>query len=127
MHCTTCGGSGRCAPWRNADGRSRDCGAQSLEISRAVKVRRKLEELLWSSRIPLTVFAEWVFGRDPRTLQRWRAGAKIPESAAVWIERLRKVELVGGGILLIELQWEERRARWRWFTQKNRRILYESA
>lgn len=104
--------------------RVRVCRPVVLELSRSARLRRKLRQLIDSSGIPISVFAEWVFGRDSRTLQRWLAGSKIPESVSIWIERLELVEL-NGGRLILALKWGERRPRWKYFQQQRKRILFQ--
>lgn len=101
------------------------CPPQQLELSRATQLRKRLRSLIDSSGLPIVVFGEWVLGRDPRTLQRWLAGEKIPQSAAVWVERLELVELRGGS-LVIELRWHEARPRWRFFQAQKKRTLFRS-
>lgn len=102
------------------------CPPVQLSLSRSTRIRQRLRVLIDSSGLPIVVFCEWVLGRDPRTLQRWLAGEKIPHSASVWLERLELVEL-RGGTLVIELRWNEARPRWRFFQQQKRRLLFRSA
>jgi hypothetical protein len=101
------------------------CPPILLELSRSTRLRKRLRSLIDSSGLPIVVFGEWVLGRDPRTLQRWLGGEKIPHSAAVWIERLELVELRGGS-LVIELRWHEARPRWRFFQAQKKRTLFTS-
>lgn len=119
--CSECGEIRR--TYRND--RPQHCPPLQLELSRATRLRKKLRSLIDSSGLPIVVFGEWVFGRDPRTLQRWLAGEKIPHSAAIWIERLELVQLQGGRLYLA-LQWHERRPRWRYFQQQKRRLIYRA-
>lgn len=102
------------------------CPPVVLTVSRSTRLRLRLRSLIDSSGLPIVVFGEWVLGRTPRTLQRWLAGEKIPHSASVWLERLELVEL-RGGTLVIELRWQEKRPRWRYFQQQKRRLLFRSA
>ena len=102
------------------------CPPVLLTLSRSTRLRRRLRSLIDSSGLPIVVFGEWVLGRDPRTIQRWLGGEKIPHCASVWLERLQLVEL-RGGVLVIELRWQERRPRWRFFQQQKRRLLFSSA
>jgi hypothetical protein len=39
--------------------------------------------------------AEWVLGRDERTVQRYLSGARIPFSQRQWLRRLESVEVSG--------------------------------
>jgi len=119
--CSECGELRR--TYRND--RATDCPPLSLELSRSTRLRKRLRSLIDSSGLPIVVFGEWVLGRDPRTVQRWLAGEKIPHSAAVWIERLELVELRGGS-LMIELRWHEARPRWRFFQAQKKRTLFTS-
>lgn len=119
--CSECGELRR--QFRNAH--VHPCPPAQLELSRATQLRKRLRSLIDSSGLPIVVFGEWVLGRDPRTLQRWLAGEKIPQSAAVWVERLELVELRGGS-LVIELRWHEARPRWRFFQAQKKRTLFRS-
>lgn len=119
--CSECGELRR--HFRNAH--AHPCPPVQLELSRATRLRKRLRSLIDSSGLPIVVFGEWVLGRDPRTLQRWLAGEKIPQSAAVWVERLELVELRGGS-LVIELRWHEARPRWRFFQAQKKRTLFRS-
>jgi hypothetical protein len=120
--CSECGESRR--EYR-AD-RQVSCSPVQLELSRRAQLRRRLRGLIDASGLPIVVFGEWVLGRDPRTVQRWLAGEKIPHSAAIWIDRLELVELRGGSLVL-ELRWHEARPRWRFFQAQKRRTLFTSA
>lgn len=102
------------------------CAPLQLSLSRNSQLRKRLRAQIGYAGLPIVVFAGWVLGRDPRTLQRWLAGEKIPQSAAIWIERLERVEL-RGGTLFLELRWQEVRPRWRFFQAQKKRTLYQSA
>ena len=39
-------------------------------------------------------------GRDARTVERWLAGEPMPEAARRWLERLVRVELRGGDVVI---------------------------
>lgn len=121
--CASCGSEKR--KYRN-DSPSRTCGVVELALSRGTRLRKRLRSQIDYAGLPVVVFGEWVLGRDPRTLQRWLAGEKIPHSAAIWIDRLQSVEL-RGGTLILELRWTERRPRWRFFQAQKKRTLYRSA
>lgn len=100
------------------------CPPIQLELSRSTRLRKKLRAQICYSGLPVVVFAEWVFGRDGRTLQRWLTGEKIPHCAAIWIDRLQSVELQGG-TLVVQLRWQEARPRWRFFQAQKKRTLYQ--
>ena len=119
--CASCGNEQK--TFRNSP--ASVCPPIKLQLSRATQLRRKLRALICCARLPVVVFGEWVLGRDPRTVQRWLAGDKIPHSAALWIDRLQSVEL-RGGTLTIQLRWSERRPRWRLFQAQKKRTLYRS-
>lgn len=121
LKCSECGEPRR--KYRNES--PANCPPVLLELSRSTRLRKKLHSLIDSSGLPIVVFCEWVLGRDPRTLQRWLAGEKIPQSAAVWVDRLELVEL-RGGTLVIELRWSEARPRWRFFQAQKKRTLFTS-
>ena len=116
VRCSACGEFAR--RYRNEIKRA-DCGPVVIEISRIVRVRRKLRELIESSGLPIVVFSQWVLGRDARTAQRYLAGGKIPQAAACWIDRLERVHHHGDTIIL-ELTWYRRNPRWGWRTKKER-------
>lgn len=56
----------------------------------------------WLNQTGLSIrdFAHYVLGRDDRTLQRYLAGGRIPESQWVWLDRLEWVEVRGPLVLV---------------------------
>lgn len=68
-----------------------DCGMAQLQVSHAVKLRRRLMQLMHDSRLPQAEFSESVLGIDSATLYRYLRGASIPHSKA---KQVRSIEHV---------------------------------
>lgn len=68
-----------------------DCGMAQLAVSHAVKLRRRLMQIMHDSRLPQAEFSESVLGIDSATLYRYLRGASIPQSKA---KQVRSIEHV---------------------------------
>ncbi len=78
--------------------RRSDCGQVQLKLSSSADLRRRILSAIRLSGLSTGDFAVSVLGVDTRTVQRYLAGEKVPDSRRTWLDRLESVEADEGGV-----------------------------
>ncbi len=85
--------------------------------------RESFRRIIERSELPISVFTEWVLGRNPSTGFRYLSGGEIPHSALLWLRHLESVEHRGDEVRIL-LKWSPPNRRWWPFVEHGNRRTF---